>query len=762
MNELNRDVSGVQTQPHSEGLVAHPEISEEIDLRELFRKLWRRKSLIIGTAVFFTILAIGVLFQLTPRYSTKALILIGSSQNKVVNLEAVLSGLSGDAETIQSEIEVLKSRQLIEKLVKKLKLNRFSEFNDALRPKGFVSQILSEYLDIKQYIPIEWLDAIKGTKKSIQFSQSELEAQKLVQLVDTLLESKLAISQKGRSRVIVVKTTSENPRLAAKIANTLSELYIFEQLEAKFEATRRATGWLEGRVSKLRAKVKETERAVEYYRKKSGLISGQLGNITAQQTSELNTQLILARTARVEANARLRQVQIMVSSRGGVESAAEVLESVLIGRLREQEAEVQRRAAEFAEEYGSRHPKIISVKAEARNLKRKIGVEVNKIIRGLENEVEIAKARETSLQKSFDGLKLKVSSSNRAEIRLRSLQREADANRVLLKIFLTRFKETSAQEDIGIQDADARIISKAAISILPSFPKKKLIVAMVFVGATFLGILLAFTIEQLDRGFRSGEQIESATGISVLGMVPTLSGLTKIGKTPANYIIEKPTSAFGEAIRSLHTSLRLSNLDDPPKSILITSCLPAEGKTSISICLARMLASAGHKVIALDVDLRRPSFSDIFKDDGPGLVEYLTTSDLDLKDLIHIDHESGAHVLLAGATSRNPPDILGSQKMTRLLRSLEKQYEYVVLDSPPVLAVSDARILSGQVHATLFVVRWADTPREIVVQGLKQILTSGGNLAGIVLSQVNAKKHARYGYGDSGYYYGRIKKYYVG
>ena len=284
MNELNRDVSGVLTQPHSEGLVAHPEISEEIDLRELFRKLWRRKSLIIGTAVFFTILAIGVLFQLTPRYSTEALILIGSNQNKVVNFEAVLSGLSGDAESIQSEIEVLKSRQLIEKLVKKLKLNRFSEFNDALRPKGFVSQILSEYLDIEQYIPIEWLDAIKGTKKSIQFSQSELEAQKLVQLVDTLLESKLAISQKGRSRVIVVKTTSENPRLAAKIANTLSELYIFEQLEAKFEATRRATGWLEGRVSKLRAKVKETERAVEYYRKKSGLISGQLGNITAQQT----------------------------------------------------------------------------------------------------------------------------------------------------------------------------------------------------------------------------------------------------------------------------------------------------------------------------------------------------------------------------------------------------------------------------------------------------------------------------------------------
>ena len=285
---------------------------------------------------------------------------------------------------------------------------------------------------------------------------------------------------------------------------------------------------------------------------------------------------------------------------------------------------------------------------------------------------------------------------------------------------------------------------------------------MVFVGATFLGILLAFTIEQLDRGFRSGEQIESATGISVLGLVPTLTGLTKIGKNPANYIIEKPTSAFGEAIRSLHTSLRLSNLDDPPKSILITSCLPAEGKTSISICLARMLASAGHKVIALDVDLRRPSFSDIFKDDGPGLVEYLTTSDLDLKDLIHKDHESGADVLFAGATSKNPTDILGSRKMIQLLRSLEKQYEYVVLDSPPILAVSDARILSGQVHATLFVVRWADTPREIVAQGLKQILTSGGNLAGVVLSQVNAKKHARYGYGDSGYYYGRIKKYYVG
>ncbi len=725
-----------------------PAFLEEVDLRELFRKIWRRKGLIFGTVTFLTVLAVIVLFQITPLYTSKTFVLIEPRESKIVDLEAVLSGLGGDTETIQSEIEVIRSRQLVGKMIERLKLGRLPEFNATLRPKG----IIAEYL-----IPGEWLSAVLGDEV---LSEEDLRARERVKVVDTVV-AQLGVSIKGRSRVIVIGFTSENPKLAAQAANSLADLYIVEQLEAKFEATQRATKWLSDRVSELRAKVKASERAVEAFRKKSGLLAGQSGTLTSQQVSELNTQLILARTAGAEADARLRQVRELVSSTGGGETTAEVLDSLLIQRLREQEAVVERKAAELSEEYGRRHPKIINVRAEAQDIRTRIRTEVKKIVKGLENEVGIARARETSLRNSLEKLKGRLARSNRAEVQLRSLEREATAGRALLETFLARFKETKAQEDINIQQADARVISLAETPVEPSFPKKRLIVALVFVGSTFLGVLLAFVVEQLDKGFRSGEQIEKAIGVPVLGLVPLLRELSKTMTYPETYILDRPVSAFGESMRTLHTSLHVSDSDNPPKKILITSALPKEGKTSIALSLTRLLAVAGHKVIAVDTDFRRPSVSErIGLQAEPGVVDLLS-GEMTFEDVVQEDEASGARVIAAGKFSQDPPDLLGSIRMRRLLDELAQKFDYVILDSPPVLAVSDSRILSREVDVTVFVVRWADTRREVVVEGLKQILSSGGKLAGILLAQVDAKKHSQYGYGDSGYYYGRIKKYYV-
>jgi capsular exopolysaccharide synthesis family protein len=573
----------------------------------------------------------------------------------------------------------------------------------------------------------------------------------------------MTISPKGRSRVIVVEFTSENPSTAAEIANTHADLYIIEQLEVKFEATRRATAWLNERVAGLRDKVRETERAAETFRQKSGLLEGRGEGVTltSQELSELTTQLILARTARAEAGARLQQVRELVSSASSVDSAAEVLESLLIQRLREQEAEVERKVAELSVEYGERHPTMINARAEVRDLRNKIQTEVNKIVKGLENEVGVMRVREATLRASLEDMKKRAAKANKASIQLRALEREATANRTLLETFLARFKETSAQEDLNAQTADARIISLAEVPDKPSFPKKRLMIALAFVGSTIIGLMLVFTIEQLDAGFRSGEQIERVTGVPVLGLVPILSGLGRIGTSPETYIVEHPTSAFGESIRTLHTSILLSRVDDPPKSILITSSLPKEGKTVIAACLARLRGKAGQKVVVVDADMRHPNIHRVFGVPlQPGLTELLA-GEATFEEVVRKDEATGAHVIAAGRPVPNPPDLLASEQMKRFLGALTKAYDLVVFDSPPVVAVSDARILSNAVDMTVFVVRWADTRREVVGQGLKQIAMSGGHLAGVVLSLVNAKKHARYGYGDSGYYYGRVKKYYT-
>lgn len=414
----------------------------------------------------------------------------------------------------------------------------------------------------------------------------------------------------------------------------------------------------------------------------------------------------------------------------------------------------------MSEEYGDRHPKMINVRAEIQDIRNKIGMEVKKILKGLENEVGIARAGENSLGRSLEKLKGRLASSNRAEVQLRSLEREANANRTLLETFLARFKETSTQEDLDIQQADARIISFAEPPVAPSFPKKRLIIALVVVGSTLLGILLAFVVERLDKGFRSGEQIEKATGVPVLGLVPLLSGVSKLVTTPETYLMNHPVSAFGESIRTLYTSLHVSDADNPPKKILITSAVPKEGKTSIALCLGRFLAQAGNRVVMVDADFRRPGLARrIGLKAEPGLVELLSGAS-SFEDVLQEDRASGAHVISPGKVTDNPLDLLSSNRMSQVLDELGRGYDYVIIDSPPVLVVSDSRILSRDVDATVFVIRWADTRREAVVQGMKLILSSGGKLAGVALSQVNAKKHSQYGYSDSGYYYGRMKKYY--
>ena len=732
---------------------------EEFSLRQLLRKLLRRRGIILGTMTVFTVLTAITVFQLTPRYIAAALLIIETRGGNVAgDVEAVLSGLSADAATIQSEIEVLRSRGLAGKTVNRLNLDRNPEFNQALRPKG----LLADFLDPARYFPQEWLTVFLTRAVDEPLTEEKRRAKEKVRITNTFLKN-LKVSPKGRSRVIVVEFSSEDPETAAKVANTHADLYIVEQLEVKFEATQRATAWLNERVVGLRGQVRETERAVEVFRQRSGLLEGRGEGVTltAQELSDVNTQLILARAMRAEANARFQQVQALVSSAGSVDTAAEVLQSQLIQRLREQEAEVERKVAELSSEYGERHPTMINARAEVRDLRNKIRTEVKKIIKGLENEVGVARVRVATLWTSMEDMKKRAGQANRASIKLRALEREATATRTLLEAFLTRFKETSAQEDLNAQTPDARIISLAEVPDRPSFPKKRLMIALAFMGSTLIGLMLAFAVEQLDAGFRSGEQIEQATGVPVLGLVPILTGLGTVGKSPATYIVEHPTSAFGESIRTLHTSILLSRVDAPPKTILITSTLPKEGKTMLAASLVRLRGTAGQKVIVIDADIRRPNIHRVFGTAlQPGLTELLA-GQASLDEVVRKDKATGAHFIPAGRSVPNPSDLLASEQMKRYIDGLTKTYDLIVFDSPPVLAVSDARILSNAVDMTVFVVRWAHTRREVVNQGLKQIITSGGHLAGVVLSLVDAKKHARYGFADSGYYYGRVKKYYT-
>ena len=723
----------------------------EVDLRQILLTLRRRKLVIIGSVLLITTLATLAVFQLTPEYTASAKVMIDTRRNQVVDIESVLSGLSADTATVMSEIEILNSRSLMERLVKQLGLIDDPEFNGALRPPGFVSETLHP----RNWLSEAWVAVVFGPDPEQELSPSEKQDRIKAQVVDAVI-GRFSIDPVRRSYVIKLSFTFEDPRKAALVTNALAELYIVDQLEAKFEATRRATSWLSDRLADLRVKVNVSEKAVENFRASQGLTRGRDSSIIVQQLSEISTQLILAKGNKAEAEARLRQIENLLKSAGGAESAVEVLSSPLITRLREQETEVLRKASELASRYGERHPRMINVRAEIRDLKKKIEFEVSKIAKGLANEVAIVRAREKSLAASLRKLEQKAAGHGRSRVRLRELEREATSNRLLYETFLSRFKETSQQE--GLQRADARIISRAEPPVAPSFPKKRLIVVLAFVGSVFVGVAIVFLLESLDNGFRTGEQIESLTGVPTLGMVPLISGM-KAKKQIDRYVLFKPTSSVSEAIRGIRTSLILSQ--PRPQTIAVTSTVPAEGKTMLALNLARAAATSGQKVVLIDCDFRRPRMHISLGIANDSALADVITGNKKFREVARLEMETGLMVVPSKVVPGNPLDLLDSDGMRKLVRALRDEFDVVIFDCPPVLAVSDVKIIGQYTDKLIYTVKWDAVPREAVLSGLKQVAEAGVPVAGIVLTYVNVSSHARYGYGDSAYYYGRYKEYYA-
>ena len=732
--------------------LAPPE--DGFDLRELGRKLWRRKGIILGTSTILTTLAALYIFQLTPRYTAEAYIVVDTRQSKVVDVEAVLSGVSVGNDTIRTEIEVIRSRSLARKTIAELGLDSDPEFNGARPQPGGVAQLL----DPRRHIPEEWLAVFFGPSDDENLTQEREADSKQARVTNAFLAA-LSVAPQHGSRVIKLAFASESPRKAAKIANTLADYYIVSQLEVKFEATQTASKWLSERLEGLREQLAVSEKAVEAFRNESGLLRGRDAVLAAQDVSELSTQLVVERTKLAESEAMLHHMESLLNSPGGIESVSVVLQSPLIQRLREQEAQLEGKVAELFVTYAERHPKIINARAEVADLREKIKGEIAKIGRGLRNEIVVARAREAGLNRRLTELKSEVALLNRTGVQLRALEREADANRLLFETFLIRLKETTAQE--SFQQSDSAILSRADVPEIPSFPNKRRLLLLSLLGAVSLGVLLAFAIEKLDRGFRSMEQVLQMMGAAPLGLVPALKGLRRLGKTPSAYILEKPASAFSEAIRSLRTSILLADAGGRPKVIMIASALVQEGKTTVTVSLARLQASVGDKVVVVDCDLRR---SAVHKEFGfrssPGLVEVLA-GEVSLDDVMQRDPVSGADVLVAGGRAPSPAELLGSAQMKELLNKLSQSYDLVIVDSAPVVAVSDTRALSRVVDKTVFLVRWADTPREVATAALRQLVDAGADVIGVMLSMVDVRKHARYGYSDSGTYYGSLRKYYT-
>jgi succinoglycan biosynthesis transport protein ExoP len=739
-------------------------------LLDYLQLLWFRRKLIIAITIFFSVIGYIQVNEIRNVYSANSTLIVGLPESQVVDIEAVLSReyLGTDA---AAEVEVLRSRLLAAKVIKRLNLTSNPEFNPALaEPEESLFDFLN-YLDPRTWIPQSWKDLLReavGNKQELQNSGSlpppseleeELDDRELITATNLFL-GKLDVQQVGTGNVIRIVFSSLDPKTAARVANEIPEAYILDQLESKFEATEKANAWLTGQLAELEAKVVESERAVEIYRDEYGLSENSGQTILDSQLSELNSQLIIARAETAEVEARLEQLKRLLASGGqGVEMAAEVMSSALVQQLRTQEAQALSRQSELAVEYGPKHPRMLQVAAEILELRERIKSEVERIAQGLGQEAEFARTRVASLQSSLRAAQGATSEQNKEAIQLRALQREAAANRALYETFLNRFKETSSTE--GLETSDSRVISRAEVPGGPAYPNRNKLL-MNYVLAGFLGsCALVLALQMLNPGLTNPEQVQQVLGQHVLGLIPLSSG--KI--PPHEEVLQKPNSNLVEAMNSLKFSLELSDPDHPVKAIQVTSSVPEEGKTTLAIALARVVSAGGGKVILVDGDLRRSSIGKKLgmREKHKGLSDLVIAGNSDLAEFVLRDEKGGVDYMPPGtAKFANATDIFSSHRMQHIVDRLKQEYDLVVIDTPPVMAVADARIIGRVVDKTLFVVRWDKTPRKVARAAIEQLRRAGTDLAGIVLQQVDLNRYGRVGQGDSGYYYhyGRYGKYY--
>lgn len=711
--------------------------AEDGGLTETLARLWRRKWIVVATTII-AVSAVGmVTLNMTPRYSAEAKLRIGLPESRLTEASSGLNSSAIDAAMVQSEQYVLTSREIASRVVDRLALEQVPEFNPYLREPTFLEEYHPKRL-LKLFMPEPpeaEASTIGADAPAGDSAETPVDREKRA-TINALLGS-LTVEPLGRSHVLSIGVQSMKPNLAARIANTLGDVYLEEKALQRSEAIGSANTWLTRHLKDLRADLEQSERAVEEYRRKHALYISRSDTITSQQMAGLNTEVIAAQARLAEARTRLNQARETMNSKDPGAAMPEVIAAPLIQALKQQQSAVERRAAEMSTRYGKKHPQMQNVQAEMEDIRRKIRGEIQNIIAGLRSEAATAGARYQALKSNLDETKQAMGETNAESIRLRALEREADANRAMFQEFLGRVKETRAQRDMEL--VQARIISRAAVPGSPSFPPVNMLVALAIVGGILGGVLLALLIEQMDNTFRTDDDVEMQTSLPTLAVVPKV----RRRHLKDDYVIRQPTSDFSESIRKLAMSLRLDENPESSKVVMLSSSVANEGKSGICLGLAKLSAATGANVIVLDCDWRRPQLhAMVGRRNRLGIGELLTGNTRP-EDVVFRD-SSGAHVIFAGNLRARHAHLICSDRMRYLLQSLSKHYDLVLIDTPPVLVGAEVLHLARLVDKAVYVVRWGQTRCEVALKGLRQLAAMDAPLVGTVLSQVDTARYHRY------------------
>ncbi|WP_336979186.1 GumC family protein [Brevundimonas nasdae] len=726
---------------HDPAISGHGKTADDaIDLHALIVAFRRRLGLFVAVAAAVCLIVLALMLGQPAVYTATASLQINTRKEQVVAGQAVLSALDAEAAIVDTEVEVLKSPQLAAQVVQTLDLIRDPEFNTRLR-----SSPLTKHLPRATPAPTD----------------AQIERQQVIDAV----RRRLTVRRVGLTYSMAVGFTSESPIKAARIATAFADAYLQSQLTAKFDANAQANTFLGARLEDLRRQVEAADAAVSAYRIDNGLLSAQGATLTEQEISAYNQQLALARAQQAEQDARLRTARAQMAAGSNGDDVGEALSSPVVQNLRAQRAAISTRVADLSVRYGPLHPDMIRVRQELADIDAQIQAEIRRVISNLDAQAQVARQRAASVQSSLDAARGALADNNAASVRLRELEGEAEAARTIYRAFLDRYRETSAQT--GVEQADARIVSRAMSPTAQSAPNLMISLALGLLLGAAAGTGAVIIANAMQTGLSGPDDIERRLGVGAVGAVPLASSVaTAEDQTlhPIDLVVQRPLSVFAEAFRALRTSITpiVSVVGEPGARIVaVTSALPGEGKTTTAVCLARVAARSGGRVLLIDGDPRRRGVTRMLGlNPDHGLAEVLHGAAA-WRNVLVLDPASGAQVLPLSGSGLSADDLFGAPPMTALLDDLRQAFDLIVIDTAPVLVLADARILAAKADTVVLLARWRKTPARAVSAAIRILGQSGVRLSGVTLSQVDVRAQAGLGYGQADYDYRAYRKYYA-
>ncbi|MEZ5701086.1 MAG: polysaccharide biosynthesis tyrosine autokinase [Burkholderiaceae bacterium] len=727
---------------------------DEIDLKAIVRTLMRHKWTIVGSTLLCMLAAALYTLRVTPQYESTALLQIERAAQKVVgfNSERDLDqGTSAEALTLRTQIELLSSRTLAERVIDELGLAKRAApqpGEDAPRPGDPATTATTQQTDTTTDATSPGV-IDQFSKNFLQLFTPSTQNSRDLTRAETLraFEKSVSVEPIRNSRLVEIRVLNSDAALSANIANTMAKTFIAINLERKMESSVYARQFLEEQIKQTKAKLEESERVINEYAKRNSILSlGDKNSATTQNYVDFSSALAKAEQDRIKAESQYNEVRL------NPESAPRVLDNLAIQTYKEQKAKLDAEYAKNLSIYKPGYPAMVQLKAQIADLDARIKDEVNTILASIKGQYEVAKRQEELLRQRVATSRQEVLTVQDRSVDMNLLQRELDSNRQVYDNLLQRLKEVSVTG--GLTTNNVSIVDEARAPLYPANPKPMVNLALGMVLGGFLGVLIALLREQMDDSIKNADEVEGLFGLPLLGLIPFTKKPRGGNEAVALLAHSDPRSAFAEAYRSMRTALQFSTNDGAPKRFMVTSCGKNEGKSTTALALAINFAQLGQHVLLIDADMRKPSMHKALGLPNERGLSNLLTGDSGTEQLILATPVPNLGVLPAGPTPPDPVELLMGPKLGMLLDKAQALgFHQVIIDGPPLLGLADAVVLGNQIQHIVFALKASATKKSSIKDGLRRLRNAGLQPMGVAMTHARAEHSSNttdesyYGYG---------------